>query len=112
MSRGEGSGEGVHVTLLSLQSNGRTGTVTSPGVWLHNKTTDLNVCVSEESSHGEGGVVYDICCQIHYRQMVTQKQTRDRDLGFGCVINLWVNEPECMCERVTREECGMVVKEQ
>ena len=60
LSRGEGSGEGTHDTLLSntLTPNGLTGPDTSPGVWFRNKPTDLSVCVSEECGHGEGGVEY------------------------------------------------------
>ena len=60
MSRGKGSGEGAHVTLMSdtLNPNGRAGTGTSPGVWLCNKPTDLSACVSEKCRHGKGGVVY------------------------------------------------------
>ena len=39
-----------------LQSNGHSGTGTSPGVWFRNKPTDLSACVSEEREH-EGDVV-------------------------------------------------------
>ncbi len=48
-------GGGVYVPLLSdtIQPNGRTGTGTSPGVWLCNKPTDLSPCVREE--HGYQG---------------------------------------------------------
>ena len=51
---GHEEGGGVYDTLLSytLYPNGRTGTGTSPGVWLRNKPTDRSVCVSEESGHG------------------------------------------------------------
>ena len=60
VSRGEGSREGAHATLLSntLKPNGRSGTGTRPGVWLCNKPTDLSACVNEERGHGEGGVAY------------------------------------------------------
>ena len=42
--RGHGEGGDVCSTLLSdtLHPNGRPGTGTSPGVWLHNKPTDLS----------------------------------------------------------------------
>ena len=55
-----GSGLSKYTTLLSdtLKPNGHTGTDTRPGVWLHNKPTDLSVCVSEDRGYGEGGVVY------------------------------------------------------
>ena len=68
VTRGEGSGEGAHDTLLSVV---RYTTVKwSPRnmyetwvrglvvVQLLNKPTDLSVCVCEERGHGEGGVPY------------------------------------------------------
>ena len=58
VSRGEGSGEGAHTTLMSLYPDGCGGTVTSPGVWLCNKPMDLSACVSEVRGHEEGGDVY------------------------------------------------------
>ena len=88
MSRGEGSGEGAHATLLSetLQPNGREETGTRPGVWLGNKPMDLSASVSEErGGMGRVGVGVLLCCQIHYIQIVAQEQARD--LGFGCAIN-------------------------
>ena len=41
--------------MTTKHPNGLTGTDTSPGVWLHNKPTDLSVCVSKEGEY-EGGV--------------------------------------------------------
>ena len=105
VSRGEGSGEGTHDTLMSdtIKPNGRTGTDTRPGVWLPNKPTDLSACVIEECGHGEGGVPYVtllselLDCQIHYIPMVVQEQTRV--LGFGCVIN------QRTCDKTQHHRC-------
>ena len=55
MSRGEGSGEGEHRTLLqtyTLQSYGRVGAGTRPAVGLRKKPKDLRASESEERGHG------------------------------------------------------------
>ena len=80
MSRGGGSGEGGHPTLLqnnSLKVYGLTEAGTRPGGRTHRKPKDLSVCESEECGHGEGGGVYTTLMEsdtvIHDRNLVAQK---------------------------------------
>ena len=66
VSRGEGSGEGTHVTLIwthTLLSYGRVETDTRSVVGLIKKPKDLSPCEREECGHGEGEDVYGTLIQ-------------------------------------------------
>ena len=68
----------------TLKSNGRVATDTRPGVWFHNKQTDLSVCVREDRGHGEGGGAYATLLSdtLYYSVTIARWSRRNKQPPF------------------------------